>query len=66
MAKSFLRAVCKVARLLGNIITKAFTMATVSSGGFVCGQKGTRDLRINNYLPLTSMKAYFHVYYIIT
>lgn len=68
MAKSFLRAVCNVARLLGNIITKAFTVATVSSGGFVYGQKGTRDLRINklNYLSLTSMKDYFHMYYIIT
>ena len=31
MVRSFLRAVCDVARLLGNIIIKVFTMATMEA-----------------------------------
>lgn len=65
--KSFLRVVY-VAKLLGSITTKIFTMATVCSGGLVRGQKGTRDLMANilNHLCPTHIEDSFQLFCIIT
>lgn len=67
--KPFCRALCDalVVRLIGDVTTETFTMATVSSGVLVPGQTGTRALRANMFNHLSpNTKNYFHLYYIIT
>lgn len=66
--KSLLGVVCDVARLLWDIATTPFTMATVSSGGLVHGWKGARDLGANmlHHLSATNRMDYFRLYCITT